>query len=395
MDLAPPPYLREIVAHLRREEPTLWSWFASQGFEDQRAATVRLDLLKATVRLDRATHGALYAAADDVAGQLGVAAPITLYQAGSEGANAALFYLPDEVHIVLQGQVTAALDEAELRALLGHELGHHRLFHEDDAAYRVADQLLASMAADPRSEASHERTAQLYRMYVEAYADRASLAVTGSLEPVVTCLVKVQTGLKAASARAYLAQAEEIFSAADPTTEGLTHPETFIRARALFLWERGEPGADHELRRMLQGPLALDTLDLLGQRELTEVTRALLGHVLGEPWMRTEPLLGHARLYFSDFVPSPPGAPAADLAARLADAHPGVRDYLCFILLDFAAADPTLEDVPLAHALGLAQQLGLRDRLEELANRELRITKKALAALRQTGAELLARAAAR
>src|SRR5262249_17933709 len=60
VDLAPPQYLRDIVAYLRREEPKLWARFASQGFEDERAATVRLDLLKATVRLDRATHGALY-----------------------------------------------------------------------------------------------------------------------------------------------------------------------------------------------------------------------------------------------------------------------------------------------------------------------------------------------
>jgi hypothetical protein len=395
VDLAPPQYLRDLVAYLRREEPKLWSWFSSAGFEDERAATVRLELLRATVRLDRATHGALYAAAEDVARRLGVAAPVTLYQAGGPGANASLFYLRGEVHIVLQGTVTAALDDGELRALLGHEIGHHRLFDEDGGAYRIADQMIASMAADPRAEPSHERTAHLFRMYVEAYADRASLAVTGSLAPVVTCLVKVQTGLHSASASAYLAQADEIFSAAEPTTEGITHPETFIRARALFLWERQDPGADGELRRMLHGPLAIDALDLLGQRELTEVTRTLLDHVLAETWMRTEPLLGHARLYFPELEPAAPATPVPNLEARLAAAHASVRDYVCFLLLDFAAADPTLDDVPLAHVLQLAQQMGLRDRLEELANRELRITKKALTALRQSGPDLLSRAAGR
>jgi len=395
LDLAPPQYLRDIVAYLRREEPKLWARFASQGFEDERAATVRLDLLKATVRLDRATHGALYAAAEDVARRLGVAAPVTLYQAGGEGANAALFYLRDEVHIVLQGKIATALNESEIRALFGHEIGHHRLFHQDGGAYRIADQLIASMAADPRAEASHQRTEHLYRMYVEAYADRASLAVTESLAPVVTCLVKVQTGLHIASASAYLAQADEIFSATEPTTNEITHPETFIRVRALFLWERRDPGADDELRRMLQGRLAIDRLDLLGQCELGELTRALLGRVFAEPWMRTEPLLGHARLYFPDFVPAALDSPVPSLNARLADADSSVRDYVCFVLLDFAAADPTLEDAPLAHVLQLAEQMDLRDRLEELANRELRITKKALAALRQTGADLLARAAAR
>jgi hypothetical protein len=388
VELAPLPYLRDIVAYLREEEPRLWSWFASQRFEEQRVAAVRLDLLKATVRLDRETHAGVYAAADEVADRLAVAAPITLYQAGGEGSNAALFYLPGEVHVVLQGPVTAVLDAAELRALLGHEIGHHRLFREDEGAYRVADQLLSSMASDARAEPSHQRTAHLYRMYVEAYADRAALAVTGAVDPVITCLVKVETGLKVASAGAYLAQADEIFSAADPATEGITHPETFMRARALALWARAEPGADDELRRMLHGPLAIETLDLLGQRELTGLTRAVIGGVLAEPWMRTEPVLAHARLYF----------PEPDLtspAVSIGDADPSVRDYVCYLLLDFAAADPTLEDVPLAHVLRLAEQMGLRDRLEELAHRELRITKKALTALRQSGADILARAAAR
>ena len=120
MDLVPLPYLRDIAAYLCEQEPGLWSWFASRGFEEERAATVRLDLLKATVRLDRETHGALYFAADDAARRLGVTAPVTLYQSGGEGANAALFYLPDEIHVVLQGSVTATLDEHELKSLLGH-----------------------------------------------------------------------------------------------------------------------------------------------------------------------------------------------------------------------------------------------------------------------------------
>jgi hypothetical protein len=392
VELAPLPYLSDIVAYLREEEPRLWSWFASQRFEDERAAAVRLDLLKATVRLDRETHGGLYAAADEVAGRLGVMAPITLYQAGGEGANAALFYLPGEVHIVLQGPVAAALDQAELRALLGHEIGHHHLFREDGGAYRVAEQLLSSMASDPRAEASHLRTEHLYRMYVEAYADRAALAVTGAVEPVITCLVKVETGLAAASATAYLAQADEIFSAVQPATAGITHPETFMRARALALWARRAPRADDELRRMLHGPLAIETLDLLGQRELTALTRTVVGEVLAEPWMRTEPVLAHGRLYFPDLPLASTPAPAA---AAAGDADPSIRDYLCYLLLDFAAADPTLEDVPLAHVLQLADRMGLRDRLEELAHRELRITKKALTSLRQTGADILARAAAR
>ena len=115
---------------------------------------VRLELLKATVRLDRETHSALYAAADDDARTLAIDAPITLYQApGAEGANAALWFLPGEAHVILRGPVA--------------------------------------------------------------------------------------TALAALSAAAYLAQADEIFARAEPTTEGLTHPETFIRARARPVVARG------------------------------------------------------------------------------------------------------------------------------------------------------------
>jgi hypothetical protein len=391
--LVPLPYLRDIADYLREHEPKLWTWFASQGFERERSAAVRLELLKATVRLDRETHGALYEAADVATHRLGLQAPVTLYQAGGPGANAALYYLPGEIHVVLQGAVTE-LEGAELTALMGHEIGHYRLYEEERGAYRVAEQLIGNMADDPRAEASHVRTAHLFRMYVEAYADRASLTVTGALDPVVTCLIKVGSGLRQASAGAYLAQADEIFSAAEPTTEGLTHPEMFIRARALSLWERGEARAEDELRRMLQGPLSVDSLDLLDQRRLTQLTRELVGAILAEPWMRTEAVLAHSRLYFPE-IAGQDGATATALGEAMAAAHPSVRDYVCFVLLDFAAVDPSLEDVPLAHALRLADGLGLRDRLEELANRELRVTKKALAALRQTGAELLARAAAR
>jgi hypothetical protein len=110
--------------------------------------------------------------------------------------------------------------------------------------------------------------------------------------------------------------------------------------------------------------------------------------------MRSDAALAHARLYFPDFGPA---ADARDdgLTSELATAHASVRDYCCFVMLDFAAVDPTLEDLPLAHVMQLAERMRLRERLEELANRELRVSKKALLALRDAGADLLARAAGR
>jgi len=51
----------------------------------------------------------------------------------------------------------------------------------------------------------------------------------------ISSLIKVQTGLVDAQAESYLKQSEEIFGQAEIKTEGLTRPESFIRARALKL----------------------------------------------------------------------------------------------------------------------------------------------------------------
>src|SRR6185436_2993054 len=99
----------------------------------------------------------------------------------------------------------------------------------------------------------------------EIYCDRASLLATGELTPVVSCLVKVETGLRTVDAAAYLRQADEIFGIEHPTTQGLTHPEIYIRVRALAEWHRGSPGVGAEIERMLAGPLQLDRPALLEQ----------------------------------------------------------------------------------------------------------------------------------
>ena len=80
------------------------------------------------------------------------------------------------------------------------------------------------------------QTARRYQLYTEIFADRGALCVTGLLDPVIAGLVKIQTGLAQVSAPAYLKQAEEIFAGGNVATVEHSHPEAFIRARALSLW---------------------------------------------------------------------------------------------------------------------------------------------------------------
>src|SRR5271166_4320956 len=113
------PFQREMALHLKTEEADLWKWFSSTDQRGQRAEAVRLDLLKSTYRLERPGPPGLYDLAEKVSSKYQLAVPITFYQAqGGTGPNAALAYVPGEVHIVFSGPILAALSEAEIRAVL-------------------------------------------------------------------------------------------------------------------------------------------------------------------------------------------------------------------------------------------------------------------------------------
>jgi hypothetical protein len=153
-----------------------------------------------------------------------------------------------------------------------------------------------------------------------------------------------------------------------------------------------EAATESQIQRLISGPLRLGSLDLLGQQRLTELTRRLLERLLQPAWFQTETVHGQARLYFEDFtVPPPSAAPdLAELGSCLAQPDDQLRDYVCYVLLDFAAVDPELEEAPLAAALLLADELQLGDRLEQLATKELDLTRKEAAKLHRDAAKVVA-----
>lgn len=207
--LTPVSYHRALCDTLRELEPGLWNWFASDDFESRNADQIRLELLKSTYRMPPAVHPELHGLAHDVAQALGIDASLPLYQAQDEGAmNAGLFFVPGEIHIVFGGPVLKTLAELELKALLGHELAHYRLWTEQDGVFRVANELIEYMASQGGAPSSHVQSALRNRRWVELYADRGSLVATRDLRAAVGCLVKVGTGLTSADADSYIAQAE-------------------------------------------------------------------------------------------------------------------------------------------------------------------------------------------
>lgn len=384
------PYHLEVRDYLTTHEKDLWHWFASAKAKADYTENLRLELLKATYRLDRTGHAKVYEAAEEVKRSLGLDIPLTLYQAqSSPQPNACLFFIPGEGHIVFSGPLLSLLSPHETKSLIGHELAHYELWTRDGGDFHIADRLISAVATHPQASGCHEQTARRYQLYTEIFADRGSFCATQDLNAVICTLVKLQTGLADVNADGYLKQAEEVFANGNITTEGVSHPEMFIRARALGLWKEQGADAEAKIREMIEGSLALEELDLLGQLRTTEVTRRLLQRFLRPKWLQTDAVLGHAKLFFTNFQPGQEqvGESLEDL--KFDDAK--LREYLCYVLLDFAKADPELDDVPLAAALEFTRQLEFDGQFEKIAARELNMKVRDVRKLKEQAPELLAK----
>lgn len=384
-------YHQDVVHYLREQEPDVWRWAGSATAQDEHAEAVRADLLRQTYRLDEDAHPELHRAARSAAGRLGLDVPVQLYQATDGPMNAALYFLPGEAHIVFSGPLLERLQGAELEAVLGHELAHYRLWSTHGGVFHAADRILGATAADPRASAAQVQTARLYRLFTEAYADRGAVVACAALEPAVTALVKVQTGLANVSAASYLKQADEIVGKPGWTVAGSSHPEVFVRARALRLWREGDAQAEAWLSSALCGPLRLDGADLIAQQALGRLTRRVLQRALSPAWMRSEATLAHACRFFPDFEPTRAADDtlAADIAAATA-----CHDYIAALLLDLATVDRDMEDLPLAAALELGRAWGLSTALDARVLRDLKLTKRQFNKLSQDAAKRVQQAEA-
>lgn len=384
----PLPYHADLIRYLKTHEAELWAWFAPDRRSADEADAVRLDLLKLTYRLERDAYASLYEVADAAAASLGIDVPLTCYQRTSDGTmNASLAYLSGHAHIIVSGPLIDTLNAAELRWVISHELAHYVLL-DRWRDYAIVAQILGAMLHDERARPWHHVSYRLFQLYTEVYCDRLALHATNDLAPAVTALVRVNGGGRV-TADAYLRQTAEIFEKAETRATGYSHPEDFVRVRALQLWLEDPIAADARIAAMIENHSAIDELDLLGRERVSAGTRSIIARFLQPAWLQTEAQLAHAMRYFEDFsvvndlgaIPDVPTVAKSD-----------VRDYYAYVLLDFGTVDRELEDAALAAALLFSDDIGIGESFRRIVIKELNMRKKQLSALESEARDIVARA---
>ncbi|MBS1605786.1 MAG: M48 family metalloprotease [Bacteroidetes bacterium] len=375
------PYHLKVRDHFRQQVST-WEFFAAARTREEQLAAFKTELLKNTYQFGPDTDKALYEKVDFAREKLGLGAlPVTVYQAqfaNDPELNASIVYLHQEAHIVLSGPIVERLNDAELLAVIAHELSHVRLFRVFDGELEVADRIITAIANNYNSEPPYFETARLFKLYTEIYCDRGAYAVVGDTGPVITSLLKIATGLREVSADSYAQQAEAVFSAAPGTQSATpTHPENFIRTRALRLWaDASATDASRAIRQMIEGSPELDRLDLFAQRELNDMTQTFIREYLRPSWFRTTLVEGLAKEYYPKMAFGAPEAAEPDLSDRIAASHPSIRDYFAYVILDFVLADPSLEEMPAGRAFEFAAEMQLTSAFEPVYKKELRLSDK-------------------
>ena len=373
LHLQPLKYHRDLVAYFKEAEPHVWEWAQSADVRKQQADEVREAMLRQTYRLEPQAHPAGFKACHAAMDKLSIRAPVTLYQAADGTMNASLCFIPGEIHLVFYGPILERLDAGELLALMGHELAHYCLWSVEDGAFFNASRILDHALSHPDATPSHRETARLLSLHTELYADRGSAIAAGDIAPAISVFVKTMTGLSAVDPAAYLRQAEEL-EASNAKSIGNSHPEAFLRARALDLWWRKEPDLEVWLEKRLLGPLSIEALDLLRQQELTRLTKGFFARFLGQVEKPSEEILSQVRRFFAKFQSGEEALDYQEIgAARIDDP---TRNYFIALMFDCAMADPDARDHVMLAAAKTAEVIAATDLFKAALKRDLSWTKQ-------------------
>jgi len=355
------PYHLKVRDHFR-QHPSTWEFFGNARTREEQWVYHKTEMLENTSPFHRETDAGLYAQIDLAREKLGLGQlTVTAYQAqyaNEPELNAGIVYLHQEAHLVFSGPVRQRLNEAEMLAVIAHELSHVRLYTLLDGELEIADRIITAITNNAgNSDAPYYETARLFKSYTEIFCDRGAYAVVGDADAVITGILKMATGLSEVNPESY---------------------PNFIRTRALRLWREQQDQAEPVITRMIEGLTDLDRLDLFAQASLHRLTRQFIQELLQPAALRSVPVVGLAEQYFAELSWAVPGE--NDLRERLdgvlAGSQSNIHNYFSYLLLDFALADPLLEEQLMGRALVFAEEMGLSAVYEPICKKELQLSDK-------------------
>lgn len=374
--IKPFPFHTDLRNYFKKQGKT-WSWFSEEKVKEEQQESYKTDLLKNAYRIDSETEPKVYEILGKAKDKLGILIPITIYQSQTiEANNAGVVFFEKEAHIILSGTILKLLNDDELLVLFAHELSHILLFNLENGDFEITNRIINAIASDNTSELFYYETARLYQLYTELFCDLGALKVSGSLEATISTLIKLNTGLEKVSAESYLKQADEILERISEGSDGETHPEIFIRAKSLQIFETDYANYYTRTEKIISGKTDLHQLNLFTKTIVFEITKELISFILKPKWTQSEYCTTLYKQYFSDGDKNSSTFIDDSFKLKIDNSKKNLKDYYVYIMLDFALCDTDLKDGFIGHILDISEQLGLEDNMKTILKKELNLTEK-------------------
>ena len=129
---------------------------------------------------------------------------------------------------------------------------------------------------------------------------------------------------------------------------------------------------------MIEGVTNIDQLNIFKQRELADLTKEFLQLYLKPKWFRSTIVINLAKQYFNDFSWKEDALLLTTFIEKINNAHSSIKNYLSYVLLDFAMADISLEEIPQGWAFQFAEDVQLKDAFDAAVKKELHMSDKKL-----------------
>ena len=249
-------------------------------------SSVRRHLLATSVRLSEGMAPDVHRIANECSQRLGLGIDLELYVFASPVYNAMCFKPEDgRLFVMFASSLLEAFDEAELKFVMGHELGHHVYRHHDIPIGYI---LRGKNHPDPRLALD----LFAWSRYAEISADRAGAHCAQNLEAVSRALFKLASGLTGENIQFnlddFIAQVDAMQVEDSQPGQGApkedwfsTHPFSPLRVKALKLFHDSELAAGAttkvDLEAAVQGVMSLMEPSYLdGRTQTAESMRRLL-----------------------------------------------------------------------------------------------------------------------